>query len=174
MTPTEIILQLKNDRHARASILAYFTENTQRIEELIALSTTISAYPIQEHATWILIHASDQKKKMVAPHQAHIIDAFLITNNQTTLRNLCKTLSQLDRIDYKEGILLDALIQHLKNPENNVALHVYCLEIINQFIKIYPEIGTEIKQIIAIKKEIGLQPSMNRVVREFDQLMRKN
>lgn len=171
MSPTEIILQLKNDRHARASILAYFTENKKRIEELIALSTTISEYPIQEHATWILIHASDQHNKLVEPHLPEIIDAFLAARNQTTLRNLCKTLSLLPISEYKDGVLLDSVIGHLKNNDNNVALHVYSLEIINQFIRIYPEIKEEVKQIIDLKKEIGLQPSMNRVVREFDQLM---
>lgn len=168
MNPTEIILQLKEDRFARQSILMHFVQNMSRMKELIELSTTINPYPIQEHATWILIHACDQHKKMVQDFHEEIIDAFLMADNQTTLRNLCKTISLLPISEYKEGVLLDTVIAHLKNNDNNVALHVYSLEIINQFVGKYPEIKEEIKQIIELKKEAGLQPSMNRVVREFD------
>lgn len=170
MIPKEIILQLKDDRFARQSILAHFTKNKVRIEELVQLASTIDEYPIQEHSTWILANATEQDKKSIAPYQELIIDAFLEAQNQTTLRNLCNVISRLPIIEYKEGILLDALIAHLKNVENKVALHVYSLEKINQFVKKYPEIKSEMEQIIELKREIGLAPSMGRVVKEFGKI----
>lgn len=170
MTSKEIILQLKDDRYARQSILTHFLQDDSTIKDLIELSTTKDAYPIQEHSTWILIHASDLYPKKINVYQTLIIDAFLEADNQTTMRNLCKILSQLPLIEYKEGILLDQLISHFKNLDNKVALHVYCLEKLNQYVKKYPEIKSEIKEIIDLKKEQGLAPSMARVLKDFEKL----
>lgn len=171
MTARDIILQLKSDRFSRPRILAHFVENNQRIEELIFLATNHDEHPVQEHASWILIHACEQEPLKLAKYQAQIIDGFFHASNQTTLRNLCNCICKLPLIEYKEGELLDCLISHFKNVDNKVALHVYSLHKINQFIKKYPEIKPEIAEILALKKENGLAPSMVQVVRNFNKLI---
>lgn len=170
MTPREIILQLKDDRFARQSILTHFIKNKARIEEMITLATTKDDYPVQEHSSWILIHATIENSSLIEPYQDKIIDAFLDSTNQSTLRNLCNVIGKLSLSEYKEGELLDALIAHLKNVDNKVALQVYSLEKINQFVKKYPEIKSEVKEIIELKKEVGLAPSMGRVVKDFGKI----
>ncbi len=170
MLPREIILQLKDDRFTRQSILTHFVSNESTINDLVTLATTVDIYPVQEHSTWILTHATELNRSSILPYHSKIIDAFLESSNQTTLRNLCKVISILPIIEYKEGILLDALIAHLKNVENKVALQVISLEIINQFVKKYPEIKSEISEIIELKREVGLAPSMGRVVKEFGKI----
>lgn len=170
MTPREIILQLKDDRFARKSILSYFLTDKNTIKELIHLATIKDEYPVQEHSTWILIHTTENSRDLIEPYQNKIIDAFLESTNQTTLRNLCNVIGKLSLREYKEGELLDSLIAHLKNLDNKVALHVYSLEKINQFVKKYPEIKPEIKEILELKKEVGMAPSMGRVVKEFGKI----
>ena len=170
MDSKEIILQLKDNRNSRQSILSHFLQNESTITDLIQLSTNKDKYPIQEYSTWILIHASNKYPEKINTYQTNIIDAFLEAENQTTLRNLCKIISQLPLIEYKEGIVLQHLIYHFKNNDNKVALHVYCLEKLNQYIKKYPELKSETKEIIMLKEEQGIAPSMARVVREFEKM----
>ena len=161
MNAKETILLLKDNRLAREDILNYFLVSPAKMAELVELSINPNPYPIQEHATWTLIHATAKRQSEFEKYQPRIIDHFLEispknpfeTGNQTVLRNLCKVLTQLPLIDYRDGELLDQLIVHLKNEDNKVALHAYSLLKINQFVKKHPELKPEIAEIIQLKKE---------------------
>lgn len=160
MTPKERILEFQKDRSNRAPLIAYFAKDQSTIKELIILSTKIDNYPVQEYATWILSHVTKIKNKEVQVFQPELIDAFLESNNQTCLRNICGVLKQLPLCEYKEGEFLEALVNHLKNESNKVALHVYSLYKLVQFAKKYPELIQELLQIMEIKQTAGLPPSI--------------
>lgn len=178
MNGKETILLLKDNRLAREDILNYFLVSPAKMAELVKLSINPNPYPIQEHATWTLIHATAKRQSEFEKYQPRIIDHFLEispknpfeTGNQTVLRNLCKVLTQLPLIDYRDGELLDQLIAHLKNEDNKVALHAYSLLKINQFVKKHPALKPEIAEIIQLKKENGLVPSIRQIVKAFEKI----
>lgn len=160
MNPKQRILSLQTDRNSRSALIDYFSKNKSTVEELITISTTKDVYPYQEYATWILSHVTKIKTQEVNAFQPQLIDAFLASDNQSCLRNICGVLKQLPIIDYKEGELLESLISHLKNESNKVALHVYSLYKLVQFAEKYHELTPEILQIMDIKKTLGLPPSI--------------
>jgi hypothetical protein len=74
--------------------------------------------------------------------------------------------------DYRESELLDALISHLKNEEDKVALRVYCLYKLTSFVQRYPEIKQEIDAVIELIQEHPLSPFMKVGIRNFDKMFR--
>ena len=167
MTSRETILQLKDDRFAFKTLLKHFISSEKAIKEIVILATTKDDYPVQEHSSWLLMHVLDHKKESVSAYQHKIIDAFCDSQNQSVLRNLCNIMYKLPIIDYREGELLELLISHFKNLNNKVALHVYCLYKLKQFELKYPEIAPEINQLIALKEENDLPPSLKVAIRKY-------
>lgn len=167
MNSREIILQLKDDRLAFNALVNHFTSSEKTINEIVTLATTKDDYPVQEHSSWLLMHVLELKKESIGKHQHLLIDAFCESKSQTVLRNLCNSLYKLPIIDYREGELLELLISHFKNVDNKVALHVYCLYKLKQFEVKYPEIAFEINQLIALKEENDLPPSLKVAIRKY-------
>lgn len=171
--PIALVLQLRENRHARASILKEFLRSSERRLQLVHLATTPAPYPLQEHASWLLIHGIEKQAVKFEEAQPIIIDAFLASSNQTVLRNLCNALYKLPLIEYRESDLLDGLIAHLRNEDNKIALHVYALYKLIQFVQKYPDIKQEIDQLIVIKSDRDLPPSFQVAIRNYQTAMKK-
>lgn len=170
--PKDLVLLLREDRSSRAMILARFLENPETGHQLVKLACTIDSYPIQEYSSWLLAHATEQKKAFIQPHQAEVIDAFIRSSDQTVLRNLCNVLYKLPLIDYKESELLECLMVRLRDESNKIALHVYALYKLVQFIKKYPDLKREIDELITLKSERDLPPSFSAAIRHYNKSLR--
>jgi hypothetical protein len=75
--------------------------------------------------------------------------------------------------DYRESDVLDALIAHLKNEEDKVALRVYSLYKLTEFVKRYPEIKTEIDAVLELIQDNPMSPFMKVGIRHFKEMCRK-
>ena len=125
------------------------------------------------HASWLLIHIAKADWTLLASYEQAFIDHFLQSTNQSILRNLLVSLLGFPLTDYRETDFLDALITHVKNEENKVALRVYSLYKLTEFVRRYPEIKVEIDAVLEIIQENPMSPFMKIGIRHYKEICLK-
>ena len=125
-----------------------FVTHPEQIPDLVDLALGSKKAPLPAHASWLLIHIAKADWTLLARYEQAFIDHFLQSTNQSILRNLLVSLLEFPLSEYRESELLDALILHLKNEENKVALRVYSLYKLTEFVRRYPEIKVEIDAVL--------------------------
>lgn len=164
-------LYLFRDASMRPMVLQYFLERKYGVETLIKYSASKESYPLPDYSSWVVTHLVKNFPDRMKDHQPQIIDAFLESGNQTVLRNLSVAFLLLPLIGHREGELYDALIKHLLNPDNKVALHVNCIYKLIQFAKQYPELKDEINACIEIRLESNSAASLLSVCKKFKKIV---
>ncbi|TNF48127.1 MAG: hypothetical protein EP305_06265 [Bacteroidetes bacterium] len=144
-----------------------FIREPRNIPELVNVAISDLSHPYPEYASWLLIHISKEDTRLLIPFQEQLIDRILTSDNQSVLRNLVNTIQTLPLIDYRESELLNRLIIFISDDRNKVALFVYALYKLIQFVKKYPEIDFEIKSILSLKQE-PLKPAMRVAIRNYN------
>jgi hypothetical protein len=150
-----------------------FVSHPEQIPDLVELALGSKKAPLPAHASWLLIHLAKADWTLLASYEHAFIDHFLVSTNQSILRNLLVALLEFPLTDYRESDFLDSLIKHVKNEENKVALRVYCLYKLVQFVQQYPEIKQEVDAVIELIQEHPMSPAMKVGIRNFDQMCRK-
>ena len=145
----------------------YFVAHPEQIPDLVDLALGSKNSPLPAHASWLLIHIAKADWTLLASYEQAFIDHFLQSTNQSILRNLLVSLLEFPLSEYRESELLDALILHLKNEENKVALRVYSLYKLTEFVRRYPEIKVEIDAVLEIIQENPMSPFMKIGIRNF-------
>jgi hypothetical protein len=150
-----------------------FVSHPEQIPDLVELALGSKKAPLPAHASWLLIHLAKADWTLLASYEHAFIDHFLVSTNQSILRNLLVALLEFPLTDYRESDFLDSLITHVKNEVNKVALRVYCLYKLVQFVQQYPEIKQEVDAVIELIQEHPMSPAMKVGIRNFDQMCRK-
>ena len=151
----------------------HFVAHPEQIPDLVNLALGSKKAPMPAHASWLLIHLAKADWTLLASYEHAFIDHFLVSTNQSILRNLLVTLLEFPLTDYREGEVLDALIAHLKNEEDKVALRVYSLYKLAEFVQRYPEIKTEIDAVLELIQVNPMSPAMKVGIRNFEKKMQK-
>lgn len=167
----ERILAIRNERNFAAQ-QQHFEQNQAEISELISFISDEHPYPFPEYASWILTHLARKNKALIEPFQHQLTDFLFETENQSVLRNLVNTLSGLKLTDYRESELVDLLISYIQNHENKVALQVYSMQVLLQFVQKYPELKQEIIEVIELNQE-GKSPAYFAGKRHFEAKVKK-
>lgn len=167
----ERILAIRQDRNF-GDQQRYFEQNPAQVNELIHFISVEHPYPLPEYASWILSHLARKNSALIQPYESRIIDNLFNTSNQSVLRNLVNTLSALKLTDYRESELVDLLISYLQNHENKVALQVYSMYVLLQFVEKYPELEHEILAVITLNEE-GKSPAYMAGKRNFETALKK-
>jgi hypothetical protein len=141
-----------------------------KIEKLVNVISNLEEYPFKEMSSWILTHLAKSNPELVQPFYEKLVDILFKTDNQTVLRNCTNILYHLNPTDYKEGELIDQLIQFIQNNNNKVALQVYSIYFITHFVKKYPELFEEVRSIIELNSQ-NHSPAYNVAIRNFRKLI---
>lgn len=144
-----------------------FIENPSDIAELVEVSGSKEPHPYPEYASWLLIHITRKAPQLIESYQHKFIDTILRSSNQSVLRNLLNACVSLPLIEHEESAFLDRLLDFVKDDTNKVALQVYGLYKLEQFVEKYPEILPEINGILDLKEENNLQPAMRVAIRNY-------
>lgn len=156
----------------KTAFVDYFNNRPKEFDELMQCIFNLEEYPIKEYASWILIHVSQSGKIELQNYYPQLVDVLFRTDDQTVLRNVSRSLHQFQVTDYRESEFVDLLISFIQNYENKVALQVYSMYLLAQFIKKYPELKEEIAQIIALHRN-GKTSSYGAAERNFHKMLRK-
>lgn len=146
MTSDQIILAFRADRdYKKFSRIAAETEGA--IDELISFCYRTD-YPFPQYSSWLLAHIADNHFATLLPFHTQLIDAFMDCTDPSTQRNLGNVLQRFPQIAHREGELLDKLFRFLTDPESKVAVKVYAMNLIFNFLSTYPELKGELQMII--------------------------
>ena len=151
----------------------HFVAHPEQIPDLVDLALGSKKPPLPAHASWILIHIAKTDWTLLRSYEHAFIDHFLQSTNQSILRNLLVSLLEFPLRDYRESDFLDSLITHVKNEENKVALRVYSLYKLTEFVQRYPEIKVEIDAVIELIQEHPMSPAMKVGIRNFETMCQK-
>lgn len=166
----EKVLGIRTERNFE-TFQKYFLEHPSEYKNLIELINTKEAYPIPEYASWILTHLSKSDVSKVQTFYKTIIDQLFVIENQSVRRNLINVIDHLTLTDYKESELIDLLISFIQDFENKVAVQVYSMQVLTKFIKKYPELKTEIEEVIHLNSE-NKSPAYSAAMRKFHRKMK--
>lgn len=143
-----LILAFRNDRDVSKFVtLSLVDEKT--IPELIAF-TTHETYPFPQYSSWLLIHIAEKHPARILPYHTQLIDQFLILKDPSAQRNITNCLTKLPSTTYREGELLDLLFNQLTDSTSKVAVKVYGMYLIVDFIQKFPELKSEFIAILEI------------------------
>ena len=151
----------------------YFVAHPEQIPDLVDLALGSKNSPLPAHASWLLIHIAKADWTLLRSYEHAFIDHFLVSTNQSILRNLLSSLLEFPLTDYRESDFLDSLITHFKNEEDKVALRVYSLYKLTEFVQRYPEIKVEIDAVIEIIQDNPMSPFMKIGIRHYKEICRK-
>jgi hypothetical protein len=150
MTTKDLILKFHKSRDIKF-YTNYFVQNPNQIVEIISLIEKKEKYPFSEYGSWLLTHIVKLEPSLILPFEKQLIDIVLNeVENQSVLRNCSHILLLIPTISYKESELMDRLISFINNSENKVALQVYSMYNLVEFVRKYPELKTEVTSIVEI------------------------
>lgn len=143
-------------------------ENEYFAVELLHLIEQKAAYPYAEYASWIWTHLAKDLPEFAQKYYSNLVDILFETKNESILRNVIAGIVHLKKTEYKEGEFIDLLIQFLLEKNHNVALHVYSLYVLTDFIKKYPELKQEVNSVAELLME-NPKPALKVAYRKFTQ-----
>ncbi len=136
----------------RSKLLGPFKKDQRKLDDLVQIVINQEEYPLSEYASYALTHLQKQKTDL-SKYQKQFIDTLFLSDNQSVLRNLTNILYQQELIDYRESELIDLLIGFVQDPSNKVALHVYSIYNLINYVYKYPELRSEILEVIDLNLE---------------------
>lgn len=148
----EKIVEFRSSRDKKA-FNRYFTEEDERLTILLESVWNLEPYPYKEYASWMFFHIVRSNPESYQKYYDNLVDVLVETDNQSVLRNVVNSIQSLKITNYRESELIDLLISFIQNHENKVALQVYAIYILIQFCEKYPELSSEIDQIIELNSE---------------------
>jgi len=149
----------------RSKLLGPFLRDPQKLKDLVQIVINGEEYPLQEYASYALTHLFKQGYDL-SEYQKDFIKIILSSENQSVLRNICLILSRSELSSFKESELMDRCIAFISDPKNKVALHVYSIYILIEFVQKYPELKGEFLDLIELN-ERGKTPAYFIAKRNF-------
>lgn len=145
----ELVLSIRQERDFKSKI-AHFNSHPADLDRLLEIIYAQEEYPLSEYASWILVHLTKYDPSLVQHHYESLVDLLFESKNQSVLRNITNVLKHLSITEYRESEFIDLLISFIQDANNKVALQVYSMYVLIQFVSIYPELKQEIIEIIEL------------------------
>lgn len=162
---TSLVLQYRKDGDF-SKVQNYFSAHPEQLEALIQLVRKQTPYPIEEYASWILTHLCKKQPHLFQPYYRELVDILLKSSNHSVLRNVANVIHQLELENYKEGMLLNQLVDFIGDHKQKVALQVYAIYILIQFVRKHPELRDELREHILFHQK-GRSPAYHIATRNF-------
>lgn len=153
----------------KPQFVTHFSSNKQDLDALVQLTLNLEEYPYKEYSSWVLVHLCKSKTIDLQYLYPSFVDLIFKTEDQTVLRNVVNCLGQINITEYRESDLIDQLIKFIQDFDNKVALQVYSMFLLVQFVKKYPELKTEIIEIIEFNNR-GKTAAYSSASRKFSRL----
>ena len=110
---------------------------------------------IDWRSAWVLDHLNQISKETVRPYLSQMIMFLSASNNESLQRTYLKILGQNEIPKENSGVLMDLCFELLNNPQSAVAVRAWCIFILMEFAKKYPEIKNELKPILELISQTG-------------------
>ena len=152
MNIKEIVLEVRNNR-SFAEYQTYFKQHPDKVKQLIHLLINEKDYPLPEYSSWIIVHLCKANKELIIPFQNELVDFIFENTNESACRNTLNIIKHIGITSYRESDFIDLLISYIQDYNLKVAVQVYSMHILAEFVLKYPELKTEIIEIIDLHSE---------------------
>ena len=156
--------------------LAYLREHPDKTEELVRYFVSRDDVTLTQRAGMVLGWYGEEVPERLEPYFSELLEAARVPIHPVVPRNVFRVFSllSLDQIDEAlEGPLLDAAFNRLTDPEQNVTVHVYCMQIVATLVKRYPELAGELHATLRDGLEESMPGYRSRAKKIIKQLERK-
>lgn len=149
------------------AMISEFKNAPERWNALHEIAITKAEYPFQEYASWLCGHLTDEFYLNQNPKRmAHVVDAWLITENQSVRRNLLKIMLTVPS-QHRSGEVLDRLLHNISSPNEAIAVRSYSFHMLMNFLKEHPDLRFEIDTIIDSFPELFKVPAMQSCLKRY-------
>ncbi len=141
------IQQFRNERDINSEVNYYFN-HPNKLNDLIEVLKFETNYPFPEYGSWLLCHLVKKDKQLVEIYKSQLIESLFNSENNSFLRNIMNVLNELTFNEADHSKLLDRCIHFIQDSNYKVALKVYSIYYLINYIKVYPELKEELIAII--------------------------
>jgi hypothetical protein len=122
-------------------------DNQVFFDEIVELMLNEKA-SLSMRAAWVVEGACLKYPSLIFPHLDKVIESLQGDNHPGMQRNITKILSRIEIPEKWHGFLVDLCFKWISDPECTVAVKVYSMQILENMVKIYPELKSELRDVI--------------------------
>ena len=104
--------------------------------------------PIPPRAAWVAELVTQKNPDLLEPYLGKIIDGLPNYTHPGTRRNILKILMRTKIPEEYQGLLIDICFQWIQEENKKVASKVYAMQIIENHLQQYPELATELYEVV--------------------------
>ncbi len=143
------IIRFSKERNVKLEV-EYFLAHEDQLLDFIELLKSDPNYPYPEYGSWLLCHLVKADNELVSKYKSELIQLLHTSENNSLLRNLMNVLNTLPFNESENSVLLDRCLSFIQESSYKVALQVYSIYYLVNYIKVYPELKGELLQMIEI------------------------
>jgi len=104
--------------------------------------------PVPPRAAWVAELMSQKDPELIKPWMDNIIQNLEKFTHPGTRRNILKILMRTEIPEEHQGRLIDICFRWIMDENKKVASKVFAMQIIENHIPLYPELGVELSEVI--------------------------
>lgn len=129
-------------------IVSYIGKDKDRFAVLIELFFN-GDYRITQRAAWPMSYCVRSHPELITPFFKPLLDHLGKSNlHNAVIRNTVRLLQHVEVPKKYHGRLMNICFDYIQSAETAVAIKAFCLTVLENLAKIYPEIIPEIKLIV--------------------------
>lgn len=167
------IHQLLKEEHSRKQtdrIVRYIGRDKDRFAVLIGLFFR-GEYRITQRAAWPLSYCIRAHPELIGPYLKRLLDNLKRKDiHVAVIRNTIRLLQDVEIPKKYQGRVMSICFDFVQSPETPIAVKAFSLTVLSHLAVDYPEIGPELKLIIADQWEHATPAFRSRAKRVLKQL----
>ena len=147
-----------------------FLQNPERFDELMALYLNNE---VDDMYGWPITHTIQKRPSLAKGWTKGMIGKLRASNRDDTKRNLSRSFQYMDIPEADVPPLLDIAYEILNKATEKTAARVFCMTIIYNQVKVYPELGRELLDTLTELYPMGSTGFQNRAKKIISALSKK-
>jgi hypothetical protein len=146
--------------------------NQEAFDELMTLFLG-NEYRVTQRAAWVVSHCADEYPFLLQKHIKPMILNLQNDVNDSVKRNTVRALRDIEIPKDLHGITTEICFSLLKSGKEPVAIKIHAMVILQNIVKIYPELKDELK--LSIEEQLpygsaGFKNRGNKVLKSLDKI----
>lgn len=146
--------------------------NQEAFDELMMLFLG-NEYRVTQRAAWVVSHCADEHPFLIKKHIKPMIANLQNDVNDSVKRNTVRALRDIEIPEDLHGITAEICFSLLNSGKEAVAIKIHAMVILQNIVKIYPELKEELK--LSIEEQLpygsaGFKNRGNKVLKSLDKI----
>ena len=133
-----------NTRFNMNLVASYIGDDQEKFDELIELMLNADK-PLRQRAAWALSIITDNKPRLIKPHETKLIEAFEDFSHTALHRCVLRYFASVEISEEKMGEMLNLCYKYLLDNKMPPAVKVHAMQIIFNISEKEPDLKVELK-----------------------------